>query len=281
MKIGIIGNGFVGGAVYNGFKNFNIKIYDKNEEKSKNTFEEVLAQDFIFVCVPTPMRNANGSECNLTILNDVMTKINNKNTRTDNIIIIKSTIPIGTTKKLQEQYQKLNIIHSPEFLTAKNANDDFINSSRHIFGIPNYKQNNKYYDNLIDYFKNIFKNSTIITMDSDESELVKYVCNCFLATKVSFFNEMKLLSDKLDLNWNSIMSGVLSDQRIGYSHTSVPGHDGDNGFGGTCFPKDINALIHLMKDSNLKPLIIEAAWEQNKLVRKNWDWANESSAVME
>lgn len=282
MNIGIIGNGFVGGAVYNAFyNNFNTKVYDKNIERRQNDFEQTIDQDLVFICVPTPMKSINGSECNLSILNSVLSEINDKNKRNDNIIVIKSTIPVGISRQLQIQYPKLTIIHSPEFLTAKNANNDFINASRHIFGIPNIKENNKNFSKVIDFFKLIFDKSSIITMDSNESELVKYMCNCFLATKVSFFNEMKLLSDKLNLNWQSIMNGVLLDERIGKSHTAVPGHDGDNGFGGTCFPKDINAMIYLMKNNKLNPLVIEAAWEQNKLVRNNWDWSSEPSAVME
>lgn len=278
-SIGIIGNGFVGSAIVNAFKNnFNIKINDKDLSRSNSTLEETLESDVVFVCVPTPMKNASGTECNLSILKSVLDEINIKN-KNKNIIVIKSTVPPGTTQELQEKYPSLNLLHSPEFLTAKNAKQDFIDASRHIFGIPHYGNNKGNFDLIIEIFKTHFPKSKIISMSSNESELVKYICNCFLATKVSFFNEMRLLCDKLNLNWKTIMSGVLTDERIGISHTNVPGHDGYRGFGGTCFPKDINALIHFMVYNQIDPMVLKAAWEQNKNVREVWDWASEKSAV--
>jgi UDPglucose 6-dehydrogenase len=116
-------------------------------------------------------------------------------------------------------------------------------------------------------------------MSSDESEFVKYAANCFFATKVMFFNEMLLLAEKKGLNWKKIEEGVMSDGRIAKSHFQVPGHDGDKGFGGTCFPKDINALIKTFEAEGLDPKVLKAVWEQNKAIRKNWDWAKSSSAV--
>jgi UDPglucose 6-dehydrogenase len=116
-------------------------------------------------------------------------------------------------------------------------------------------------------------------MDSNESEFVKYACNCFFATKVMYFNEIKLLADKMNLEWEIIMQGILSDGRISQSHANVPGHDGDNGFGGTCFPKDINAFIKTMENTGIEPMVMKSVWQQNKKVRKNWDWAKSESAV--
>ena len=94
------------------------------------------------------------------------------------------------------------------------------------------------------------------------------------------FNEFKLLMETLDIDYDNVLSGLLMDSRIGLSHYSVPGVDGQYGFGGTCFPKDINALITTMKDNDLNPLVLQAVWEQNKLLRTDWDWARSSSAVL-
>lgn len=277
--IGIIGNGFVGNAVLHAFKDYcQVKVYDKDENKSLHREEETLNQDIVFICVPTPMKDAEGGECNLSILEDVFLSICSKNKRSDNVFVIKSTVPIGTTKQLQSKYKNLNIVHSPEFLTAKNAKVDFISASRHIIGISDVKNKN-ITENLYKLYKNRFPGSQILIMDSNESEFVKYAANCFFATKVMYFNEIKLLSDKLDLNWDIIMQGILSDGRISQSHTNVPGHDGDRGFGGTCFPKDINALIKTMQSYDIDPLLLKSAWEQNKNIRKNWDWAYNESAV--
>jgi UDPglucose 6-dehydrogenase len=116
-------------------------------------------------------------------------------------------------------------------------------------------------------------------MTSDESELVKYIANCFLATKVSFFNEVHAFSEAKGCNWDTVMAGVTSDHRIGNSHYQVPGPDGDSGFGGTCFPKDINSLICQMNELPLHTDMLMSAWTTNLRVRKNQDWLSESSAV--
>lgn len=280
-SIGVLGHGFVGGAVLSAFCNdWEVKVYDKNKMRSLNEEKETINQDIVFVCVPTPMVDAEGGECNLSIIEETLESITQKNTRSDNTFVIKSTVPIGTTKKLKNKYSNLNIVHSPEFLTARSARVDFISASRHIIGIPNKKeQNDTIYKNLYSLYENRFPGSQIIIMDSDESEFVKYACNCFFATKVMYFNEIKLLADKMSLEWEIIMQGILSDGRISQSHANVPGHDGDKGFGGTCFPKDINAFIKTMENNEIEPIVMKSVWQQNKKVRKNWDWAKSESAV--
>ena len=132
MKIGVIGNGFVGSAVANGFSKYDVKIFDKNPEVSKNSLEDTVSQDFVFVSVPTPMKDAMGADCNLSIIKSCFDEINSIGSKA--IFIIKSTVPIGTTQFLQAQHPNLNIVHSPEFLTAKFAKEDFLNADRHIVG---------------------------------------------------------------------------------------------------------------------------------------------------
>ena len=279
--LGIIGNGFVGGAIIHAFSNdWNVKIYDKNELRATHSIEETISQDIVFLCLPTPMTDIEGGECNLSILEKSIEEISLINKRNDNIFVIKSTVPIGTTIRLQEKHKNINIVHSPEFLTARSARLDFITSPRHIIGIPNYEKTSYKYERLEELYTKRFIGSMIIKMDSNESEFVKYACNCFFATKVMYFNEIKLLADKLNLNWDVAMEGIMSDNRIAKSHTSVPGHDGDMGFGGTCFPKDINALIRTMEKYEINPMVLKSVWEQNKNVRENWDWAKSESAVM-
>ena len=92
-------------------------------------------------------------------------------------------------------------------------------------------------------------------------------------------NEIRLLSDSLGCNWDDVLHGFISDGRIGNSHIDVPGHDGDFGFGGKCFPKDINAFMQCFVDNDIDPLVLSAAWERNKVVRSNIDWAKIPGAV--
>ncbi len=271
-KIGIIGNGFVGNAIYQNIKKiFNTVVYDIEESKRLNTYEEVIKSDIIFVCLPTPMKHAEGSECNLSILNNFFQQIPRS---VNGIFVIKSTVPVGTTKSIQKTRNDLKIIHNPEFLTAANAVEDFKNSDRHVLG-----GNLEYCSILKDILLKITPSAQNILVSSDESESIKYFANTFLATKVAYFNLIYDLSLKLNMNYDNIINGVCSDSRIGISHTKTPGPDGHRGFGGTCFPKDINALINILKENNVNYKILNEIWQYNKEIRKNWDWADSKSAV--
>ena len=276
MKIGVIGNGFVGSAVAHGFANHDVKTFDKNPKLCHHTLKDTLSQDFVFISVPTPMKDAMGADCNLSIIESCFNEIDSIGSSA--IFIIKSTVPIGTTKNLQSRHPNLNIVHSPEFLTAKFAKEDFLNADRHVVG---YTKKKGIGEKVIKLFNTAFPNIQTILMKSDESESVKYIANCFFATKVSFFNEIHNLISKLGLDWHSIINGVMSDKRIGQSHFQVPGHDGDKGFGGTCFPKDINALIKTFEKNGLDPKLLQSAWEVNLDVRSDLDWARSESAVKE
>jgi nucleotide sugar dehydrogenase len=271
-NIGIIGAGFVGGAIARGFALYaNVKIYDKSPERRCHSFEEVCESDYIFLCLPTPMERVDGGKADLSIIHSVCSQLQGA---TDAIIILKSTIPIGTTKKLAEQYG-LKVVHNPEFLTARNADIDFITPARTIFGGPP-----EWTAPLREIFAKRFPGTNIMEMTSNESEAVKYVANCFFALKVIYFNEVYLgMKDAHDLDWDRVMEGVLTDGRIGVSHHQVPGFDGKFGFGGACFPKDICALIAQLEENGFDPKVLKAAWEQNKAVRPDLDWGRIPGAV--
>lgn len=275
MNVSVIGNGFVGGAVANGFKHRKPLIYDVDPSRSNCSLNQALDANYIFICLPTPMTHVEGGRANLSILFNFFENI--KALQIKGIFVIKSTVPVGTTKKLAETYPTFKFVHNPEFLTAANANSDFINADRTVLGGSEDDVNQ-----VAILYQTDFKNIPILRMKSDESELVKYTANCFLAMKVMFFNEIKLLTEDINADYGKVIDGVSSDIRIGRAHTRVPGPDGDYGFGGTCFPKDINAFINVIKDinGNAGTDIFEAVWKRNKEVRKDWDWANSKSAVL-
>ena len=124
-----------------------------------------------------------------------------------------------------------------------------------------------------DLYKDRFgKSVSIIETDYESAELIKYVCNTFFATKVSFLNEMKLVAAKVDANWEDVMEGFLRDGRVGNSHSQVPGPDGKLGFGGSCFPKDIQALINFGNSIDVDLAVLKGAWKTNLEVRPEKDW---------
>jgi nucleotide sugar dehydrogenase len=271
MKIGIIGKGFVGSAVQFAFSpntgcDADVKIYDKDPKKSLHSLEEVVNNsEFIFLSVPTPM-NANGS-VNLDVVEDVLKDINEVQ-RGDSIILLRSTMVPGSSSKFQKQFPKLNIVFNPEFLTERSANFDFINQSRFILG--GQKENVQKCSQL---FRWRFGSSVpIIETNYQTAEIIKYMNNCFLATKVSFMNEMKLVSDKCGADWDMAVEGFIRDGRIGHSHIDVPGPDGKFGFGGSCFPKDVQAMINYGKSIDVMLNTLEGAWQTNLNVRPEKDW---------
>lgn len=276
-KIGVIGRGFVGSAVAHGFSEatgYSAKIFinDKDETKSSHSLREVItSSDVIFVSVPTPS-NKNGS-INLDILKECLRESNEiveEVGKCDAIFLIRSTVLPGTSRKLSEQFKNLKIVFNPEFLTERSAFFDFISQTRVILGGP---------QDLVSKVKALYqdrfgKSLSVIETDFESAELTKYVCNTFFATKVSFLNEMKLLADKTGADWEVVREGFIRDGRVGNSHSNVPGPDGKLGFGGSCFPKDVQALINFGDEIGVDLSVIKGAWNTNLKVRPEKDWEN-------
>ena len=290
-KIGIVGRGFVGSAVEFGFSPQtgcdvdDLYIYDKDKLRSLHSLEDVvLYSDFIFLSVPTPS-NEDGS-INLSYVEDALQRISEitaeieqeispVSTDLDNIVLIRSTVTPGTTKKLQEKYQNLRLVFNPEFLTERSANFDFINQTRYILGGD--KQNT---NKVADLYRWRFGDTIpVIETNYQTAELIKYMNNCFFATKVSFLNEMKQVSDRCEADWDMAVEGFIRDGRIGHSHMSVPGPDGKFGFGGKCFPKDVSAMISFGNKLGLNMHTLNGVWNTNCEVRPEKDWEDNDTGV--
>lgn len=247
-QIGIVGQGFVGTAIREEFKkSFIIKAYDKHnpdlsvtyanstimDETPKNSINTLVEEcDIIFVCVPTPMFE--DGECDTRIVESVIKEIADESKLQDRkvIAIIKSTVPPGTTLKLNEISNRVNVVFSPEFLTEANSIDDFKNQKRVILGIDYVES----IDPVVEMFNTGLPNAETIIVNSNEAELTKYATNLFLATKVSFFNDIYSFCETFNINYNNVIEATMHDPRIGKSHYMVPGPDGDRGFGGHCMP---------------------------------------------
>ncbi len=264
-KIGIIGQGFVGSAVREGLSGvFDIETYDKFKESTCDSVEELCKRvKIVFVCLPTPMKKQ--GSCDLSIVIDTVLEIDKYSD--SHTAVIKSTVPPGTTELLNKLCNNLQVVFNPEFLTEANYIDDFKNQTRIIIGGP--RPGSTIVKNL---YKKAFYTTPIIKTGSNTAEMVKYFLNCFLATKVSFANEMKDICDKSDIDYDKVVEYALYDKRVGPSHFSTPGPDGKRGFGGSCFPKDINAMIHFAKSLGIDPMMLSAAWNKNLKVRPEKDW---------
>ena len=266
QKVGIIGNGFVGNSIAFGFSpTHEIRIHDKDPKRSLNTMEEVLDCDYIFVAVPTPM-NTDGS-ISLSVVEKALQEISEKNKKRNNIFILKSTMIPGSTNNFTKQFPKLNIVFNPEFLTERTAKLDFLTQARIVLGGP--KRLTKRVSKL---FEDRFMHTYIIETDSVTAELIKYMNNVFFASKVSIMNEFKQVCEAVGGNWKEALKGFAADQRIGDSHLNVPGPDGKLGFGGSCFPKDINAFMAMANELGIDVPTVTGAWKTNLNVRPEEDW---------
>jgi nucleotide sugar dehydrogenase len=270
-KIGIVGQGYVGTAVKEVFsKHYDVETYDLDKDKCSVDYLEDIVElsDIIFICVPTPMKK-DGS-CDTSIVEGVVGELNALAlTRqcSNRIIAIKSTIPPGTTNRLNKNHEFVSVIFNPEFLTEANFIDDFKNQNRIIIGGERPSTTK-----LRQVYSLVFPDATIVKTGSKTAEMVKYMTNTFLATKVSFANEMKMICDGLDIDYDKVVEYSTYDERLGKSHWAVPGPDGKLGYGGSCFPKDINALINLCGEMDIPARTLLGAWITNLNVRPEQDW---------
>ena len=271
MNIGIIGQGYVGTAVKEVFsKHYEVDTYDLDKDKCSVDYLEDLVEltNIIFICVPTPMKK-DGS-CDTSIVEAVVKDINDmvvSRNVSGRIVAIKSTIPPGTTNRLNKECKNISVIFNPEFLTEANFIDDFKNQNRIIIGGERPSTTK-----LRQVYSLAFPNVKIVKTGSITAEMVKYFTNTFLATKVSFANEMKQICDGLNIDYDKVVEYSTYDERLGKSHWAVPGPDGKLGFGGSCFPKDLNALIHLARNLETSLNTIGGAWDTNLDVRPEEDW---------
>jgi len=273
MKIGIIGQGFVGTAVYEGLKQHNkIETYDIAKTSTCKSLADLSEKsDVIFICLPTPMKK--DGRCHIDIVESTLLGLDVIDEC--KIVVVKSTIPPGTTAKWNSLFTNIQIVFNPEFLTEANSIEDFKNQNRIIIGGPRPATTK-----VKRVFTKAFPKVPIIKTGSTTAEMVKYFLNSFLATKVSFANEMYQICNGLGIDYDKVIEYAIYDERLGRSHLNVPGPDGDFGYGGHCFPKDVNALIKVAQDLSIEPHMLKATNEKNNKVRKNRDWEKQEGRAV-
>lgn len=298
-SICIIGAGFVGGSLGQVLSEKGVTVYsydnagkiapgcflpiEPGEVRPSSITELVKScerkQNFLriyFICLPTPMQ-INGS-ADLSIVESVLDEL--ANFPGERIAVVKSTVPPGSTMKWNKKYNLmgLRVIFNPEFLREATALEDMRNQDRIILGGPR-----PHINKIKQFYNSVFPNVKIIKTSSSNAEMVKYVTNCFLATKVSFANEIYQICGALDqigfdIDYDKVIEYATYDKRLGTSHWTVPSFEIDEngknlfGFSLSCFPKDLNALKKVGKDLNVKTTVLDAVWEKNLEVRPGKDW---------
>ena len=264
MKVGIVGYGFVGKALENGIDDSVSTL--KIDPKLNNSIKDLVPfqPNIIFICVPTPL--CDDLSLDASIVHSVVDEILEYNI--DCLIVLKSTILPNHLEKISQRLKRF--IYNPEFLREKHANEDFLNSNLIVFG-GDQKDIDEIKDFYIERTKCICK--TYVETDYVTASLIKYTINSYLATKVSFFNELKKIFVEANTNdsWENFIRYLQKDSRLGNSHMSVPGHDGKEGFGGACLPKDSLALLNFYKENNLDFKVLKSAIDVNNIIREKYN----------
>lgn len=246
----IAGYGFVGKAYELLFKNHRREIIIHDPPKGMTA--DLKTTSAVVVCVPTP-QSEDGS-CDMSAVYEIVEQCYD-----DTPILIKSTISLQGWHELKERFPKHKLCFSPEFLRAANFMND-VQDMDHVIlsGETDYWRDQYSYN---------WSHIKINIVSPEEAIAIKYFRNAFLATKVSFFNEIYDFCKSYGIDFNQVRGGVGADKRIGDSHTYVWPEDNVRGWGGFCFPKDTKALLKMAEEKNINLNTLEAAVEYNKKIR--------------
>jgi UDPglucose 6-dehydrogenase len=259
MKIGIVGNGYVGSAVASSYPDSRIMISDpKYPDISVDISSLKKNCAAIFVCVPTP-QSATG-ECDTSILEGVLKELKGFK----GIVIAKSTASPTVYRRLEKE-SKLKLAHVPEFLTQARAKYDYVNPHKILVGCKK-----KLRDQVTEVLMNSAVNFDRINIEYcsiEEASYFKYMANCMLAMKVIVNNELYDLAKRLKLDWDTLTGIAKTDYRLGATHWAVPGPDGERGYGGACFPKDTAALKYIANQADVAVPMLSTAIDSNNQYR--------------
>ncbi|MCK9596978.1 nucleotide sugar dehydrogenase [Candidatus Pacearchaeota archaeon] len=280
MKIGVMGVGIVGSSTAKVLeKKHEIFLYDKFKPEyssEKNLKNLIKDSEVVFICVPTPMKVTGEIDYSsvynsMEQITEEVKKINRN--PSDLLIIIRSTAVSGTTDNLSKKYP-FRFAFNPEFLREKQAVEDMEKTDRIVIGVNDEKSKTQ----LLDIYKPLFPNARYVIVTRKEAEMIKYAANVTLASQIAIANEIYQICKATGVNYDVVKDAILLDKRIG-NNINVPGHDGDFGFGGKCFPKDLKALIRLSQEYEYDPYLLQEVWRTNEKVRKNKDWLNIKGAT--
>lgn len=273
MLVGICGLGFVGEAIHaflNKFKHSSLNennliqdilVYDKY--RKINTLDTLFNADILYLCIPTPydeqLQSYNMDEIDNTLF--LLAEL-----KYTGIILLKSTVLPNYCVNINKQYPGLQVVHNPEFLTARTAEEDFEQQNHIILGYT--EQSQSAIQTVTDFYKTLFPCALLSINSANESALTKLACNSFYATKVQFFTELYLLCDQIGVEFNTVKNLMLQNNWINPMHTVIPGPDGQLSFGGACLPKDISALNQYMAMNRTPNGVVNAVIHERNCMRR-------------
>ena len=269
LKIGIIGLGFVGGAMEKSFKELDVNVFstfDKFKDGGIGNLDDLLKVDVIFSALPT-VYSEKLKEYNKKPLEETCEFLQNNNY--NGLLIVKSTVEPGTCEEFSLKYN-LKILHNPEFLTARTAYNDFHNQKHIVIGKTS-KVSEDEHNMIRDFYSYYYRNAEISLCSAKESESMKIYCNCFYAIKVQFFNELYLDCQDGGMDYKTIKNMMLKNGWINPMHTDIPGPDGKLSYGGLCFPKDTNALNEHMIKRGVPNKVLQACIDERNEMREDKD----------
>jgi UDPglucose 6-dehydrogenase len=268
MKIGVIGIGVVGGATYKSFldkcQNSDIEVVAFDKYKNIGTFENMIDTDMVFLCLPT-LYNYELMSYDKSSIHEICSELSKVQYK--GLVIIKSTVEPTNSQNFADTYN-LFVIHNPEFLSARTAYEDFHNQKHIIIGKTN-QIIDCHVDKILNFYKTYYSDADVTLCTSTESESIKIFCNNFYSVKIQFFNELYLLCQKINIDYETIRTAMLKNGWINPMHTIVPGTDGQLSYGGMCFPKDTNALLSFMKTVDSPHKILEATVNEHNEMRND------------
>jgi len=252
-KIGIVGVGYLGGAVKYWFdkQNFDSFFYDKHKEIG--SLRHLNKADIVFICLPTPYIEEKNKGFDDSAIQEVLKEIGG-----EKIIVLRSTVLPGSTENYQKKFPQHKFLMNPEFLRAKTAIQDYLKPERQIVG---YTKKSK--EVALSLLKILPKAPFEKIVKAKEAELIKYFCNVFLANKVIFANQIYDLCQKLEIDYEAVKECVGADSRIGKSHFDIF-CDGYRGYSGACLPKDTKAFIQFAEKLGIEPKLFKTLEEINK-----------------
>lgn len=272
IKIGLVGLGIVGSALFESFQfkgyklNETLFIYDKNKNINENigTLNDLLHVDIMFLSLPTQY-DIDNTMYNIEPIIETLDIL--RHHTCNSTIVIKSTVEPLTIDNLSDKY-KMDIIHNPEFLTARTAFEDLHNQKHIVLG-KSKNCNEMKFNNVVDFYKMNYPTAVISICTALESESMKLFLNSFYAIKVQYFTEIYLLCNKLGIEYNNVKELMLKNGWINSMHTTIPGPDGNVSYGGLCFPKDTNALMYFMSKIDTPHDVLKSTINERNQMRKD------------